>query len=106
MDDFDIISLDSGHKLQVSRNEDYLTFADAKAICDSSLESFRIPTKCELLEMFQQKEKIEYFATGYTSYWCSDLDNRGNPIFLIGTGHFGVSNSENDKCHTRYVKTI
>lgn len=106
MNEFDTIILKSGVKLQVLRNEDYLTFDDAKSICDHSLESFRLPTKSELLEMFQQKEKIAYFATGYTSYWSSEFDNKANPIFLMGNGDFGVSNPENDKCHTRYVKTI
>jgi hypothetical protein len=106
MNDFDIIILESGIKLKIFRDEDYLSFEDAKANCDSSIESYRLPTKSELKEMFQHKDKILYFATGYTSYWSNELDFKGNPTFLIGTGDFGISTSENEKCHTRYVKTM
>ena len=104
--EYDEITSENGNKIMISRIEHYFSFEDAIAFCKNSDESLRLPTKMELMLMFQQKENILYFATGYTSYWCNEVDNQGHSIFIMVTGDFGSSDSQNDKHHVRFVKTI
>ena len=104
--EYDEVTFANGDKIMISRIEHYFSFEDANAFCENSNECLRLPTQRELKLMFEQKDNILYFATGYTSYWCSEVYNQGRYIFLIGTGNFVCSNSKNEKHHVGFIKTI
>ena len=81
-----------------------MTWEEAKGACASLGEGWRLPTRVELLLMYENKDVVGGFASDY--YWSS-TENNSNFAWLqdIDNGKQGT-NFKYNRCNVRAVKTI
>jgi formylglycine-generating enzyme required for sulfatase activity len=78
-----------------------LTWEEAKAYCESLGNGWRLPTRVELLLMYENKEEIGGIDIGY--YWSSsEVGNNLAWRQYIGNGYQNAS----PKLSTDYVRAV
>jgi len=80
-----------------------LTWEEAKAYCKSLGDGWRMPTRVELLLMYEAKEEIGGFATDY--YWSSTEDDNDG-IAWIQTFNPGYLDFYANKSDSNYVRAV
>ena len=81
-----------------------MTWEEAKGACASLGEGWRLPTRVELLLMYENKDVVGGFANA--NYWSSTEDNNYNAwkqYFYDGLQNYF---SKDNKSSVRAVKTI
>ena len=81
-----------------------MTWEEAKGACASLGEGWRLPTRVELLLMYENKDVVGGFANDY--YWSS-TESSSNYAWLQDFKYGNQSNyNKYTKCNVRAVKTI
>jgi hypothetical protein len=81
-----------------------MTWKEAKKACASLGKGWRLPTRVELLLMYENKDVVGGFA--YLYYWSSteyDFNLAWYQYFINGSQHFS---SKSNSYYVRAVKTI
>ena len=79
-----------------------LTWEEAKAYCKSLGDGWRMPTRVELLLMYEAKEEIGGFAN--TIYWSSTEYDDFNAWFQFFNNGYQSTNSKYGTYYVRAVK--
>lgn len=97
------MKLKAKYKFKVhKKSKKNLTWEEAKAYCKSLGDGWRMPTRVELLLMYEAREEIGGFASNY--YWSSTEDDTTNAwyqkFFFNGNQNF------TNKNYTYYVRAV
>jgi len=109
----EFITLQAAKLMVQTKDLGKVTWSSAKSMCESSIvggyTDWRLPTKDELMILYNNKEKIGGFDDTYTgSYWSSSLTSSGSYTYYIDfyDGNIYTAYSTSNLFNVRAVRSI